>query len=250
MIIDAHLHLRDDVYVGEEGRPENLIKMMDDVGVDKAVLLRLYVPARRAIEELEEARNKYPERFIPFAYALPDFREHTLDLIEKAIKNENFKGIKMHAGICRLEDYLVDPVLELASEMGVPSLIDCAGDYDNMERIARKFPNLKVIIAHLGLYLCRDGELMDRFITLAKNYPNLFLDISGVLLLEKIEKAIEEVGVKRIIWGTDGPSRSPDPVSFALREMEKVTHLRLTTKEKEMILGENIAHLLGIKNAS
>jgi len=246
MIIDAHLHLRDDVYVGEEGTPENLVEMMDEVGIAKAVLLRLYVPARRAIEELEEARNRYPDRFIPFVYALPDFREPTLHLMEEALSKRGFKGIKMHAGICQLVDYLVDPALELASELTVPCLVDCAGDYENTTRIAEAFPRLKMIIAHLGLYLCRDGALIDRFIALTKDYPNLFLDISGVVLLEKIEKAIEEVGVERVIWGTDGPSNSPDPVSFTRAEIEKVMRLKLTPEEKEAILGGNIARLLGI----
>lgn len=249
MIIDAHLHLRDDVYVGEEGTPENLVRMMDEVGIAKAVLLRLYVPARRAIEELEEARNKYPDRFIPFAYALPNFRETTLDLLEEAINRKNFKGIKMHAGICRLEDYLFDPVFELADTLGVPCLIDPAGDYENTKRIAGKFPNVKIIIAHLGLYLCRDGEFIDRIITLAKEHEHLFLDISGVVLVEKIDKAVEEVGVGRVIWGTDGPSNSPDPVTFTLSEMEKVKRLKLTGEEKAQIFGGNISRLLGIGNA-
>lgn len=250
MIIDAHLHLRDDVYVGEEGTPENIIRMMDEVGIAKAVLLRLYVPARKAIEELEKARNDYPERFIPFAYALPDFCEPTLGLLKEAITYKNFKGLKFHAGICPLEDYLIDPALELADELEVPCLIDPAGDFQNMKRIATKYPNLKVIIAHLGQYMCQDSELIDRFIRLAKEHDQLFLDISGVILEEKIKIAIEEVGVTKVIWGTDGPSNKPDPVSFTCTELEKVTKLEITMEEKSAILGGNIARLLGIGNAS
>lgn len=250
MIIDAHLHLRDDVYVGEEGTPENLVKMMDELGISKAVLLRLYVPARRAIEELEEATRKYPERFIPFVYALPDFREPTLELFAEAVKEKVFRGFKMHAGVCRLEDYIVDPALELADELGVPCLIDPAGDYDNIQRIARKFPNLRMIIAHLGLYLCRDGELIDRFIAIAREHQQIFLDISGVVMLEKIDKAIDEVGMERVIWGTDGPSNSPDPVSFTRSELEKVMRLKISEEEKAKILGGNIARLLGIEDVS
>jgi len=248
MVIDAHLHLRDDVYVGEEGTPENLVKMMDEVGVDKAVLLRLYVPARIAMEELQEARDKYPDRFIPFFYALPDFREPTLKLMEEAIKRRGFKGIKMHAGICRLESYIVDPVFDLASELGVPLLIDPAGDYRNTERLAKSFPKAKIIVAHLGYYLCSDGALLDRFISLARDYPNLYLDISGVLLVDKIEKAISVVGYEKIIWGTDGPSNQPDPVSFTRKEMEKVLKLGIEERKKRAILGENIANLLRMES--
>ncbi|MGB9607673.1 MAG: amidohydrolase family protein [bacterium] len=246
MKIDAHLHLRDDVYVGEEGIPENLVKMMDEVGIDKAVLLRLYVPPRKAMEELEKAREKYPQRFIPFFYALPDFREPVLKLMEEAIRERNFKGIKMHAGICRLEEYIVDPVFELAGELEVPILVDPAGDYANTERLAKAFPETRMIVAHLGFYLCSDGSLIDRFISLAREYPNVFLDISGVLLVDKIEKAIEEVGCDKIIWGTDGPSNQPDPVSFTKREMEKVLRLHLKEEEEMAILGGNIARLLRI----
>ena len=247
MIIDAHLHLRDDVYVGEEGTPENLVKMMDEVGVDKAVLLRLYVPARKAMEELQEARDKYPHRFIPFFYAIPAFYEPVLKLMEEAIKERHFKGIKMHAGICRLESYIVDPVFDLASQLDVPVLIDPAGDYQNIERLAKSFPKAKIIVAHLGHYLCSDGHIIDRFISIARDYPNLYLDISGVLLVDRIERAIAEIGYERIIWGTDGPSNRPDPVSFTKKEMEKVLVLQIGEREKRAILGENIALLLGIE---
>jgi len=35
MIIDSHLHLKDDIYVGEEGTPENIIRMMKKTEIDK-----------------------------------------------------------------------------------------------------------------------------------------------------------------------------------------------------------------------
>ncbi|MBC7328371.1 amidohydrolase [bacterium] len=250
MLIDAHLHLRDDVYVGEEGTPENLVKLMDEVGIGKAVLLRLYVPARKAIEELEEAKRKYPDRFIPFAYALPDFRESVLPLIEEAIERKGFKGIKIHAGVCRLEDYIVDPIMEMANALSIACLIDPAGDYENTERLARKFPNAKIIVAHLGQYLCKDGSLIDRFIDLSKTYPNLYLDISGVVLMEKVKKAMEEVGANRIIWGTDGPSNQPDPVTFTRQELLKVRELGFSEEENRMIFGGTIACLLGIEDTN
>jgi predicted TIM-barrel fold metal-dependent hydrolase len=67
-------------------------------------------------------------------------------------------------------------------------------------------------------------------------------------LVDKIEKAIDDVGYERIIWGTDGPSNQPDPVSFTRKEMEKVLKLGIEERKKRAILGENIANFIGIES--
>ena len=244
MIIDAHLHLRDDVYVGEEGSPENLVGLMDRAGVDKAVVFKIWCATGSSIEAGEQAAREYPDRLIPFVYVVPDFEKPVLPRLERALGGGVFRGLKIHTGAFRPVGYLVDPVLELAARHSVPCLVDFRGDLASAERLAREFPAVRLIIAHLGKYLCNDEGLMDQFISLAEAHPNVFLDVSGVVMLWKIGDAVRRAGAGRVIWGTDGPRKPPDTLRFARMELDKVDALNLDPEAKQDLLGRNIARLL------
>jgi predicted TIM-barrel fold metal-dependent hydrolase len=96
----------------------------------------------------------------------------------------------------------------------------------------------------MGRYLSTDKKLVGQFIGLAENCGNVFLDVSGVVLVEMIEEAVRRMGSSRLIWGTDGPHEEPDTVAFARKELEKITRSALSEKGKNNILGQNILNLL------
>ena len=98
----------------------------------------------------------------------------------------------------------------------------------------------------MGRYLCTDEGLVDRFIDLAEAHDNLLLDLSGVVLLNKIPQAIDLIGAGRLLFGTDGPHLKPDTVGFARAELDKIRGLHLDPADEDAILGGTIARLLGI----
>ena len=245
MIIDSHVHLKHGDINRTEYSPEEILKVMNAVGIDKSVVFAMSTTTERSIQMALNARRS--NRLIPYVYALPSFERVVLEEIEKAITEYKFKGIKIHAGECLLAEYVINPVIRLAGELEVPCLIDFMGRYRDTERIAKSFPNTRIIAAHMGKYLCRDPGLIDKFIELARRYSNLYLDISGVVLVNKITEAAEKVGADRLIFGTDGPHKQPTTIEYARRELDKVRSLPLSSKEKSLILGGNIAKLLRIQ---
>jgi predicted TIM-barrel fold metal-dependent hydrolase len=245
MVIDAHLHLQDDVYVRDEGTPENLIRLMDKAGIQKSVVFKIWNTTRSSIEAGEEAARKYPDRLIPFAYAVPSYESAVISELEEALSKKGFRGIKIHTGDSRPVNYIIDPVVRLAGNYGVPCLIDFRGDHVAAHRLASSFPRTRLIIAHMGKFLCSEQDLMDRFIAIAEKCSNTFLDISGVIELWKIKDAVRRIGSHRILWGTDGPRAAPDPLSFVRLELNKIEALDLKKEEKEDILGRSIMRLLG-----
>jgi predicted TIM-barrel fold metal-dependent hydrolase len=247
MIIDAHVHLKHGDEMRTEYGPETILEVMDAVGIGKSVVFAMSTTTRRSIEMAREAVERFPDRLIPYVYAIPSYERAVLDEIDEAISNLGFRGIKIHVGECTLAEYVVDPVIELAGRKGVPCLIDCAGRYRDVERMASSFPETRIIVAHLGMYLCRDGGLIDRFIRMAEVHENIYLDISGVVMVEKIKEAVDRVGANRVIFGTDGPQERPDVVSFARSEIEKVKGLSLGREDEEMVLGGTISGLLGLE---
>lgn len=246
MIIDSHAHLKHGDAQKTEYPAETIVEVMDAVGIDKSVIFAMSTTTRKSIIMAKDAYERFPDRLIPYVYALPSYEEIVINQIEDAISRLGFRGIKLHAGECTLSDYVVDPVIELAGKLGVPCLIDCMGRCDAIRRIAEKFVETKIIIAHFGQYLCRDEALIDKFIDLAKEYENIFLDTSGTILVKKIEDAVEQIGPKRIIFGIDGPHKAPDLITFALTELNRIKTLNISTQAKEAILYGNIAELLHI----
>jgi predicted TIM-barrel fold metal-dependent hydrolase len=164
--------------------------------------------------------------------------------MKQALSTRGFRGIKIHVGECTLAEYVVDPVLKLAGECGVPCLIDCGGKYDAAKRMAGAFPETSLIFAHLGRYLCKDQNLIESFIGLAESCRNVFLDVSGVVLVKMIEVAVGRIGSSRLIWGSDGPDKKPDTVSFARTELDKIRQSSLSDKDKNNILSQTILRLL------
>jgi len=246
-VVDSHVHLKHGDAERTEFGAEAIVDTMNAAGIDMSIVFAMSTTTRRSIEMAMEASSRFRKRLIPYVYAIPSYERPVLEEINQAISKFGFRGIKIHAGECTLAEYVVDPVIALAGKLKVPCLIDCIGNIGAMARIAEKFPTTNIIVAHLGMYLCRDGALIDRFIDLATNHRNIYLDTSGVVLTEKIGDAVRRVGSDRIVFGTDGPARAPDTVSYAKRELEKIMGLRLDPKERKAILAENILRLIGVQ---
>jgi predicted TIM-barrel fold metal-dependent hydrolase len=247
MIIDSHVHLKHGDAQKTEYSAETIVKTMDAVGIDKSVVFAMSTTTSRSIEMAKEAVDRFPDRLIPYAYALPSYEVVALDQLDEAISKLGFQGIKIHMGECTLAEYVIDPVIKLAGERDVPCLIDCLGRYDPIERMAGKFAQTKIIVAHLGRYLCKEERLIDRFIGLAEEHHNILLDTSGVVITSKIREAVDRIGSGRVIFGTDGPHEAPDTVTYARAELDKIRTLSLNSRDEAAVLGGAIADLLGLE---
>jgi len=247
-IIDSHVHLRHGNAAHTEYSPEVIVRTMDQAGIDRSVVFAMSTTTKHSIEMAEAAVKRFPGRLIPYVYALPSYERPALLEMEAAL-SRGFRGIKIHAGECTLAEYVVDPVLRLAAERGVPCLIDFCGKHGDAQRIAGAFPTARVIVAHMGKYLCTDGGLIDQFLALAEKHENMLLDLSGVVLLPKVEEAVRRIGSHRLVWGTDGPDQKPDTASFARRELDKIERLNLSEADKTNILGRTISRLLKLQSA-
>ena len=244
MIIDSHLHLRDDRFVAAEGTPENIIALMDQAGIDRSVVFKIWCSTESSIRAGQEAAEKFADRLIPYVYAVPGYERPVARDLEEALSEKGFRGVKLHAGDCSLAEYVVDPVLALAGRHDVPCLIDFCGRHAAAERILRQFPKTKIIIAHLGAYLSTDEQLIDGFIDLGAGHDNAYLDVSGVVLPLKIKDAVTKAGSRKVLWGTDGPRRAPDTLAFMRTELDKVRSLGLSDSQQQDVLGGTIARLL------
>lgn len=246
MIVDSHVHLKHGDLTGTEYDPATIVATMDAAGVDRSVVFAMSTTARRAIEMAEAAVGAYPERLIPYAYALPNYERPVLPELRDALANRGFRGIKVHAGECRLTDYIADPVFALAGELGVPCLVDFGGDLKTARRLATAFPQTRLIVAHFGRYLCTDVNLLQAFVQLAEDCANVWLDASGVVMPWVIAEAVRRVGAGRILFGSDGPHPMPDLVSYLRDGIRQIRMLQLAPEDEALILGGTAVELLGL----
>ena len=231
LVVDVHAHLKHGDAAKTEYSAQDIVSVMDAVGIDRSIVFAMSTTTRHSIELAEAAVAPYPKRLIPFLYALPNYERPVLAEIKDALRNRGFRGIKIHAGEARLHPYIVDPVLKLAGERGVPCLIDAAGSVSTARRLAGSFPRTTILFAHMGAYMSRDRRMIDGFIQVAQEFDNAYLDLSAVALVFKMEEAVKKIGAEKMIWGTDGPHKNPNVNAYPnsrWRRSSDSTSLRLT----------------------
>ncbi|WP_437200944.1 amidohydrolase family protein [Planctomicrobium sp. SH664] len=245
-IIDCHVHLKHGDIAGTEWQAGQIVELLDQTGIDKAIVFAMKTTTARSIEMAAAAVKEYPDRLIPFLYGLPSYEGPVLQQVEQAVTEQGFRGIKIHVGECSLAEYIIDPLLRLAGTFPIPCLIDVSGNSTTAARMARSFPNTPLWFAHMGKYNSTNATQIDEFIRVAKDHDNVWLDLSAVGLPEKIEEAADLLGAERLLWGTDGPYKHPTTVEYVQSEMNKVLKSKLSQSQQDLILGGNVRRLLNM----
>ncbi len=171
--------------------------------------------------EILKAAKKYPGKIIPFATLHPDDPDKVALLKEYVA--EGVMGLKLYTGHSNFHDRSLDvpemdPVYAYCAETGLPLLwhVNMAKYTKELFQVLDKYPNLTVIIPHLGVGFWRpDGQVMGEVEHMLATYPNTYVDTSfgtrEILVggLEKVTaytdifKDFYERHQDRIVWGTD-----------------------------------------------
>ena len=240
MVIDAHVHLKGGDRYKREFPPDLIVRQMDEAGVDKAVVFSICLPSRESNLLTKRAVEAHPDRLIPFAHAVPEEGEAAVDALEEAVSEWGFKGLKLHMGEVEGEPSveLLSPLIERATELRIPVLIDCVQNLPLARALADSFPECTFIVAHLGAHA--DEDLNVKFALLARERENVYLDTSWVDHYWRMADVVRICGPDKLIFGSDAPLYHP------LVELTKIKILRLPPEDEAKILGGNIAKLLGL----
>jgi predicted TIM-barrel fold metal-dependent hydrolase len=203
MIIDAHSHLGR--LPGVERTADALLREMDAAGADRAIVFSF---AQRVDNEavLESAR-RHPDRLVPFAVINP-WLEDAVDSLARSF-DAGARGLKLHPiahGFPLDRHDLVDPLLDLTADRGLPVIAHCTADPMSVPNclgeLARTYPGIPFLMAHMGHMYDTNGA-----IATARRWPNVYLETSGAFY-RSIRKAIREVGPDRVVMGSNSPTGS------------------------------------------
>jgi len=244
MIVDAHMHI-------EHEDPDVIYSMEKEAGVDKAIIWSIWNPSRESNDLTFKAYMRHPDFFIPWGHVRPS-DPYWRDELRHTAEDLKWNGLKLHFGEFAkqiqvqtisnlydrytsdfLEKEILYEILEAAQDYGLITLIDCAGHYNVMVEVVKKFNKAPIIIAHLG----SNPQYLRDFCELAK-LRHVYLDTSFIHVYRMIGSAVRLAGADKLIWGSDGYWMHP------LVELTKIKVLRLKKEEEEKILGGNILRLL------
>jgi predicted TIM-barrel fold metal-dependent hydrolase len=189
VVIDVHQHYADSShYTDYADYPARLVDAMDRNGWDRVCLNGLG-PAfhQRGNREVAAAAARLPDRIVGVGHLDPD-RDKPGCVDD--LKSMGMRGLKVIATLKRYDDDAYLPFYERAAALGMPILFHtgflggdaAAGPRDvssdryrpiTLDRIARLFPGLPLIAAHLGTMTWYHEALA------VMSHPNVYGDTSG-----------------------------------------------------------------------
>lgn len=197
---------------------------LDRKGVHRAVLIAS-TPGDE--ESVASAVRAHPNRFFGY-FMLDPLQPDALERVKNAAVNRDLHGICLFPAMhtYSITDARIVPLLEIASDsrlavfvhcgaisvgvrkkLGLPSQFDMR--YSNpldLHPVALHFPQIRFVVPHLGAGLFREALM------LADLCPNVYFDTSssnhwmiyeGLDLRSVFRRAIDVLGLERILFGTD-----------------------------------------------
>ena len=220
----------------------DLIQSAEKADVDYVVIHSTATKASQVKNINDWVASHTSEKFIGFGTLHPDMTDAKEEF--ERIISLGLKGIKLHPDFqgFNADDPKMDKIYSIIDNR-LPILIHCGDeklDNSSPKRIANvldRFPRLTIVAAHMGGYknwLETTDYLSGR---------NLYMDTSSAIRYMDppfATKLIRKHGTDRIIFGTDYPAVYHD------NELEAFYRLDLTENEREDILYNNSARLLGL----
>ncbi|RKX69538.1 hypothetical protein DRP53_07880 [candidate division WOR-3 bacterium] len=227
MIIDGHTHIGPwrGYFQEIEGKMGELIRIMDQNGIDRAVVFR-----SNGITNEELLRLIDQTRFYFFWWASKG------DNFQKF--SEAISGIKIHPTIENLRADQFHNHLQFASEKKIPVLIHCGryhpiSSYRYALNVARTHP-IPTIFAHMG---GARPDIALAAIAEAKSLSNIYFGIEGIVEPWLLKRGIGLLGPERFIFGSDFPISHP-------RLYLDLVDLVVAGPDRELILGGNLMSIL------
>ena len=258
-IIDAHCHIYPqkiaakavaaignfyDIKMSEDGTAASLIREGESIGVEKYVVhsTATTVHQVRSINEYIYGEMQSHPEFIGFMTLHNEMTDEAIEEEVELALSRGMKGVKLHPDFQKFNIDDAENIYRVTAGK-LPVLLhmgDKRYDFSSPERLrkmAEKYPEQTFIGAHFGGYSVWDK------VECLKDLPNVYFDTSSSLwFLDKAKAAdlIHRFGHERYFFGTDFPMWRHD------EELKRFLALDLTEEEREDILYNNVAKLLGV----
>lgn len=229
---------------------------MDRAGITKSLVI-----VRRARPPYESVPNEdalsfvraHPGRFFAVPALEPANRSKALDELEELLTLPEVKGIHMEPGFSSrpmfADDANLYPIYERMARAGMPMLVSAGGtegpdmsyvDPVRVHRVAKDFPNLKLVVTHGGYPFVQEALFVAFDCPNVYLSPDMYLNIPNMPGVQEYVKAAHYFLGDRLLFGTAYPVR---PMIESVRDFNL---LPFEPEVREKVLYHNAAKLFGI----
>jgi predicted TIM-barrel fold metal-dependent hydrolase len=244
MIIDTHTHIGTgerltDTYQVDQSL-DLLLSSMAEAGVDRSCVMTVaYADYQEGNREIHEAVRAHPDRLIGFARANLGDRARAEAQIRRCFEEYGFRGLKIHHGLG--DGFPTRWLMELLREYRWPLLLHTPANpetIDAMAHLARGYPEVPVILGHMGGFGTYWPVYVKACALEAKEVDNLYLDTAFQYMYQWVRIAVDICGPGKVLFGSDGPIFHP-----AL-SLTVIGLCHFSDAERTLLLGGNAERLL------
>lgn len=210
---------------------------------------------------IHDFARKNPAKYVPFASIDPADADFMADF-EQCVGDWNFRGVKLLPMYANFDprDRRLDPLYAACQKRGLPVLFHMGTTFCRwaplrytepmiLEEVSERFPDLRMIIAHLG------HPWEHQTAVLIRKNPNIYADISALFyrpwqLFNSLMLAQEYGVTRKLFFGTDYPFTTPDESVAKLRGImrfgEGANFPRLNPAWMEEMFERDTLKILGI----
>ncbi len=246
MIIDMHVHLKS---AGPNELADELKTFVKECEIHntKVCILGCVELTGFSNDEVLKICQQYSDYFIPFAFV--DLWDNIDDISIAQLKEQGFRGLKCIRPYHPYDHDLYMPIYAAAEKLDMPIVFHTGvifqHDRDSkvqrpmlrnmapitMDRIARSFQRLNIVMAHLGTKMFREQAA-----ELIKFHPNLYADLAGsgswhalqpaeLVALAKLSTSEIDADYRffrKLLFGSDSYTSMPDMLGRAKEGYEKL----------------------------
>jgi uncharacterized protein len=206
-------------------------------GVDRAIVFTLRYGDSAGVEgddlTTAEAVRRYPDKLVGFAYADPR-RPDCMELLRHATSTLGLVGVKygpIYNGV-PLSDSRMTPIYEHCVANDLPLTLHMGttfarnapvelGRAIHVEPVALRYPDLKVVLAHMG------HPWHEETIVVVRKQPNVYAEVSAIYyrpwqFWNVMVTAQEYLVTDKIFFGTDFPFSTVEESLAGIRAVNRV----------------------------
>ncbi len=219
-----------------------VLKRAAEAGIDlSCIMAPRSVSYEHKNREVARLGAKYPEKLIGFAVHSPQRETGRLKaMLTQEVREMGLRGLKTDGHPTR-------EILDAVAELGIPVIYypdssGGSGPARMFHMMAATYPSVSFILPHLGSYRSENWWAHIETIDLAKRYPNVYIETSGILSHKYLEMAARDLPAEKIIFGSYSPELDPRV------EVHAVRLLKLPGHQEAGVLGGNLQRLLGLSH--
>jgi uncharacterized protein len=211
----------------------------DAAGIEYAVVMPMpqVKPNNRALYETADSNR----RAVLCCQVNPNDGESAFAEIRQSATEWGMRVLKIMPAIyqIRMTSPLATKLMTTARELGLVVNIHSGSEISHplgIGALCHRFPDVSVLMDHMGY-----REWTADAIEAARDNPNLYLGTTiAAFEPTMVERAVRELGPERVVYGSNWPNLYSDLAVEAIRRQ------RLGKEAEELILGGNLARILGI----